>query len=1501
MGTNEEYLHILNITGIPLNEGIKDGKFKSIIINKQEMKIKLELSFPKIIEVENVGLLRKYLLDYFAKRYKKTEVVFTYDDYTIDQALLYKYYNYILSIFMVNKSRYGALEPLRKDFLNGDLYFYVANGDELDAIKPLLAEVNKVLHLYGLKSSCIVKISNFEISVDSIIKKVNEMSSERLKREIDSNNPEYKPAKNGKEIKKCPRMKNRLSGRVQPISLIPESEVQLIQYQQKHSECDFVILGQLIKKEIRSGQSRSDNRDYKLFQGVVYDGSDSIAISCFINLNNQNQVKFYEEDVNVGCKIRAYGFATYDRYKKDVILQIKEMQVEGQLKDEVGVDLSPVKRVELHAHTKMTTLDGVMDVEEYCKRASEYGCTALAVTDHMNIHAWPDFADAAKKYGLKPIFGVECEFVNDDEYKIALTDASYPLKDATYVVYDLETTGLSPNYDEIIEIGACKVKGGVIVDEFNKFVKAKTKLTDFTKDLTGISEEDLKDAESIDVVLPRFYKFIMGSILVAHNATFDNSFLYANLNKLKINYSSFPAIDTLQLFRVRYDKKVKKFGLDAMVKYFDIPLLQHHRAKDDAKATALCFIRMLSELLAQQITDYHDLNQIIDPEVAFKHAITHSATLLTLNETGKRNMYQLITDSHTTHFYNKKARIIKSVFLKHKDGLLIGSGLTDSEVFDIAHDKSYEELLKAIDFYDYIEIQPLELYEIINSEGDLAKTKRDIKKTILKIIKAAKERGKLVAATSNIYYLLKTDQKYRDIFISNPGLGGIFHRLLGSKVNPCFYYRPTDVMLKDFDFLDSASAYEIVITNTNKIADMVSLFPLFPEQGLFSPQDDFLSERNIPSVAKETERLTYLQAEAQYGKPLPKYIADRLKRELTSIISNKYAPIYYIAYMLVKYSTDSGYIVGSRGSVGSSLVAYMLGITEVNSLPPHYYCPDCHFFAVKLADAEKEAYPLDANQEALAADLRTVGTGFDLKERKCPVCGSLLKQNGIDIPFETFLGFAGDKIPDIDLNFSNDFQDKAHEFCRQVFGMEKAFRAGTISTIAEKTVFGFVKGYFERRQTEARKAEIDRLSEKLIGAKRTTGQHPGGIVVVPKEIEYYDITPLQYPADDTSSSWRTTHFDYHKFQNSLLKLDLLGQDDPTMIRHLMNYVETYPDEFPFFAVGDIPINDTDVLKLFSGLKSLNLTSDQTFNQTIGTAGIPEFGTLLSKEMLSEIRPDSVADLIKASGLSHGTDVWQGNAREFMLGKKANAPKVPFKELIGCRDDIMVYLISKSVPKKDAFEIMESVRHGRGVTAEQERLMRKQDVPNWYIESCKLIKYMFPKAHAAAYVIMALRIGWFKVHRPIFFYAGFFSIRSKAFDVQAMLAGEEAVKIRLNELKAKSETREITEKEKLLSITLLVALEMLARGMKFLPIDIFISDYHDFLVSPDRKSLLMPFGVISGLGKEIGKSIVDARCERMFTSKKDVKRRTKLTATQFETLNGLNAFKDLPESDQIKLF
>lgn len=1486
------------------------GQITSIDVVRETMTVMVDVSFPKVFEPKYEKALREEVINFFVnlQGYKDCKFKISFEDNKLTNEMLVKYYEYILSALSEKKHRYGCLNTFDKILEDEVVKVFCASEENKEIIAPLLKDVEKSFERLGLNVKCVISVSPFVASLEQKTEETKKKSDEEIfkyQNYFDSLKEGVANSDSSQtKIKRRPSAKSAINGKPVPISSLPRTEVEIYEYQQQYGSVEFVVQGRVENFEIVERMSKDKSKKFKIFSCTLVENNACVVAKTFVNNNNGlDHEKFYRENCNDGSYVKAYGWMNYDKFARDVVLNIKEIIAlvgDELIEQEKQVEKSKYDRIELHAHTKMSTLDGVMDVKDYVKRVSDYGYSACAVTDHYNIQVLPTFYKECKSHNIKPIFGVEAGMVDSKNFKVAFTDEDIDLANATYVVYDLETTGLSSNYDEIIEVAACKVKNGMVIDEFSEYVKPNREIDDFTTELTSITNDDVRNALSIDDVLPRFVEFFKGSILVAHNASFDNSHIKANMKRLGIYHGEeFPTIDTMQVARVFYGTKLKRFNLDAVCKLFDVENVHHHRAIYDARATAAVFIKMLYNMLDKGIKNYNEINNYIDYDNVYKLVRPSHLCILSKNKIGKKHLYELISDSHTTHLA-KDPVVLKELLEEKREGLLIGSACSNGEVFDTAYYDSYEELLDVMKFYDYIEIQPLDLYDVIIEKSNPTITRRNIKDTILKIIKASKELGKLVVVTSDIHHLNKEDKIYREIYVNAPLVGGGRHPLADMEEIPSFHFRSIDELMDNFSFLREEEAFEYIVANTQKINDLIESYELFPKD-LFAPQDDFLADRGIESIKDATIKMTYDNAMAQYGDPLPPVIKDRIEKELNSIITNKFAPIYYIAYMLVDYSKKAGYVVGSRGSVGSSLVAYFMGITEVNALAPHYYCPHCHFMAMKYSDDEIKKYGLTEEEKELQDVLREYGTGYDLPKRVCPICGEELSQNGVDIPFETFLGFKGNKTPDIDLNFSGDFQAKAHEFCRTVFGVDRAFRAGTIGTVAEKTAYGYAKGYAERKNLILRNCEIDRLAKKLQDVKRVTGQHPGGIVVIPKEIEFTDIIPVQYPADDVNSSWRTTHFDYHQFEDNLLKLDILGHDDPTMIRHLMNFVEEHPEDFPFSTVEDIPLTDTEVFKLFNGLESLGLTEADTFGQSIGTTGIPEFGTSLAKSMLSEIRPKRVDSLLKISGLSHGKMVWMGNARDFMLGIYPGFEKVPFEKLIGCRDDIMVYLMSKNLPAIDAFNIMETVRKHKGLTSDQIKEMKEHDVPDWYIESCKLIEYMFPKAHATAYVIMALRIGWFKVHRPIYYYAGFFSRRAEQFDVEAMAGGFSMIRVRLSELKEKIDKKSASEKEIEIYNTLLLALEMTARGYHFKQIDINRSEAINFKICEDKKTLLIPFKALESLGISTAIGIVEKRNQNQYTSKQDVMRRSGLNSTQFEKLNLLGAFKDLPESDQLGLF
>lgn len=1488
------------------------GRVKDSTIEVETLTLSLNIEFPSPLPIEEIALFNNELKKGLISRNycQAVNISYCYEKEEMPSELVREYYRYTLDKLKEKKVLYRSLDYFQTDYLDNEVKIWVGRGNDKEIVKPLFEMVEKSFIALGLT------FVKFTIEVNAFIMPASDVVSISRDEDVKQgavNISIASPAPIKKEEKKEKNYKmkksEKINGKPTPIKDIPISESAIVEWTQKHSGAYFVITGIVSNMAITTTKN-----GYRIYQATITDDSGSILVKTFINAErNGLDVKFYEEKANNGDKVRIYGYAEYDKFSRDVVIRLMDIISHG--KDEQNEnkkeDDAIVKRVELHAHSKMTFLDSVLDINDYVKRATEYGHRAIALTDKNTVQGLGELSHALEKSNILPIFGMEASFVDEEKMKLAFDceNADIDLKNSSFVVLDFETTGFSPNYHEIIEIGACKVQGGAIVSEFSSFVNPRREISKKTTDLTTITNDDVRNAPVIEDILPKFMEYCEGSILVAHNAEFDSNHLYHNLRRINLYKGKIPFIDTLGIARARYNKKLKKFGLEDLCKAFSVTLDQHHRAIDDAKATALIFVKMLNDLFNDNITNYQDINSCISLDERYKYVHPAHLCLLCKNRDGLVNLNRIVTDSNTTHFY-KGPRTVKSFLDSHKEGLLIGSGCFHGDVFDTALRGTYEELLDVISYYDYIEVQPPMAYTYVMQDQDISLD--DIKDIIKLIIKAGKEKGKIVVATSDIHELEKEHRLYRKMIYAKPLIGGGLHEYMGLEDLPETHYRNTKEMLEEFSFLDSELAYEIVVKNTNLIADMIEKYNLFPKE-LFAPSDDFMKDFGVPSAKDDVYRIVYENAKKKYGENLPKIVEERIEKELNSIIGHGYGSIYYIAYLLVKHSHDDGYVVGSRGSVGSSLVATLLNITEVNSLPPHYVCPHCHFSAFRYTDEQIKKYKIKDEELALQELLSEYNSGPDLPVHACPRCNTVMETDGYNIPFETFLGFEGDKVPDIDLNFSGEYQSKAHDFCREIFGVENTFRGGTIGTIAHKTAENYINDYYSKKNMYIRKCEVDTIVPYIEGIKRQTGQHPGGIVVVPKGIDINEVTPVQYPADDLTSSWKTTHIDYHKFEANLLKLDILGHDDPTMIRFLMNYVEKYPDKFPFTKIEDVPINDKDVMRLFSGVDVLNVTPDMV-KASIGSNGLPEFGTSLTKGMLEEIRPTSISELIKISGLSHGTDVWNGNARDYFLGAKGNYGKIPFDNLIGCRDDIMVHLIQKGVPAKMAFKTMESVRKGRGLTPDMENAMRKAQVEEWFIDCCKKIKYLFPKAHATAYVIMALRIAWFKVHRPIYYYSGFFSKRVDAFDVVALAGGYDAILTRINELSKSSNLKAMDEassgdssveetssvKNAKLLVGLQVALEMVSRGYSFRNVHVNKSHATDFVIE-DEKYLRIPFVAIDSFGANTAQMIVQNRGDNPFTSIKDASRRGHISNTLADKLYQLGAFEGLPKDDEVGLF
>lgn len=1187
-------------------------------------------------------------------------------------------------------------------------------------------------------------------------------------------------------------------------------------------------------RELRSGRS--------LLTFKITDYTSSIMVKMF-SRDKEDAANFHH--VKKGMWVKVRGSIQNDTFVRDLVMICNDI---NEVKPVERKDTAPEneKRVELHLHTPMSQMDAVTPVSTLIAQAKKWGHKAIAVTDHAVAQSFPEAFSAGKKHDIKIIYGVEANLI-DDGVPIAYNDAHRLLTEDTFVVFDVETTGLSAVYDTIIELAAVKIRGGEIVDRFESFANPHHRLSATTINLTGITDDMVQNAPDDVDVLRQFHDWIEDSVLVAHNASFDMGFLNVGFKKAGLEKANNPVIDTLELGRFLYPE-LKNHRLNTLAKKFDIELTQHHRAIYDAEATGYLLMKMLKDANEKGI-EYHDqLNDYSGKGNAYQRARPFHCTLLAQTETGLKNLFKLISFAHIDYFY-RVPRIPRSILQKYREGILVGSACDKGEVFEGMMQKSPEEVESAARFYDYLEVMPKPVYAPL-IEMELIRNEKDLEDIISKIVKLGDKLGIPVVATGNVHYLNENDKIYRKILISSQGGANPLNR----HELPDVHFRTTNEMLDAFRFLGEEKAKEIVVTNTNKIADMIEAI---------KPIKDDLYTPKIEGAEEEMRQMSYTMAHKIYGEPLPEIVEARLEKELKSIIGHGFAVIYLIAHKLVKKSLNDGYLVGSRGSVGSSLVATMTEITEVNPLPPHYVCPDC-----KHSEFFNDG---------------SVGSGFDLPDKDCPNCGAKYRKDGHDIPFETFLGFKGDKVPDIDLNFSGEYQPRAHDYTKVLFGEDNVYRAGTIGTVADKTAFGYVRAYQQENNLHIRNAEVERLASGCTGVKRTTGQNPGGIIVIPDYMDVFDFTPIQFPADDRTSEWRTTHFDFHSIHDNVLKLDILGHDDPTVIRMLQDLSGIDPKT--------IPTDDPEVMKIFSSTESLGVTEEQIMCKT-GTLGIPEFGTRFVRQMLEDTKPTTFSELVQISGLSHGTDVWLGNAQELIQNQICT-----LSEVIGCRDDIMVYLIYQGLEPSFAFKIMESVRKGKGLTEEMEEEMRKNEVPEWYIESCKKIKYMFPKAHAAAYVLMAVRIAYFKVHLPLLYYCAYFTVRAEDFDIETMTRGSEAIRAKIEEINAKG--LDASNKEKNLLTVLELALEMTQRGFSFQNYDLYKSAATEFII--DGNTLIPPFNSIPGLGTNAAINIVKAREEGEFLSKEDLQQRGKVSKTILEYLDKQGCLKALPEQNQLSLF
>ncbi len=1389
-----------------------------------ERKMIITLSSQNLINFKVIEDFKSYI----KTKYKLSEFLLKikYIDTNIELLGIDEYYNNL--VFYVNEIVHGVRHLFIDSFASfEDAVLTVHCKYGIDMLKQLKCdEVIKKLTMAQTGENIEVEFKD-ESNLDELEKAKKQILESLSKKEVVEKAPEKpvvevstvnedNPVILGRKIKEQPS----------PISELEESG-------------KFAVTsGEIIKidtRELKSGKV--------LISFYIADDQDAYSCKTFVTPEKFGEIK---GELKCGKYVVVKGRLQYDTYAKENSLMVNDIS-KGQ-KPKSRMDNATEKRVELHMHTSMSNLDAMTDVKTLVKTAASWGHKAVAVTDHGVVQA---FCDAYSASGggedIKVLYGVECYLVNDTVNIVSgITNST--TKDE-FVVFDLETTGLSPAKEKITEIGAVKIKDGKVIDSFNHFVNPEKEIPYNIQQLTGITNEMVEDAPTIKEILPKFYEFIGDSVIVAHNASFDTSFIKQAAKDLGMDYD-FCCVDTLSLARTLV-KELKNHKLDTLTKHFKIKLENHHRACDDALATGHIFIKLLDMLERKNIININEINTSLASDVDFRTLKTYHAILLVQNQAGMQNLYNIISKSHLDYFY-KKPRVPKSLISQYRKGLIVGSACEAGELYrailENPYNMDYTKLNEIVNFYDYLEIQPLGNNQFLLRDN-MVESVEDLKYINKQIIDLGKRNNKMTVATCDVHFLNPEDEIYRRILQAGQGYND-------ADTQPPLYLRTTEEMLKEFAYLGDDLAKEVVIENPNKIADMIENV---------KPVPDEKAPPEIPGSDELLRKLTYEKAQSIYGENLPEIVKERIDIELNSIINNGYSVLYIIAQKLVFKSNSDGYLVGSRGSVGSSLVAYMSGITEVNSLPPHYVCPNC--------------------KHSEFIDNGTVGCGWDMPDKNCPECNTKMDKDGHEIPFQTFLGFKGDKEPDIDLNFSGDYQPIAHKYIEELFGAGHVFRAGTIATVAEKTAYGYVMKYFEQHNMHISNAQAERLLKGVTGVRRTTGQHPGGIIVVPKNRDVHEFSPIQHPADDTGSDIITLHYDYHKIDKNLLKLDILGHDDPTVIRML--------EDLTGIKAHDIPFGDKKTMSIFLNTDALGVTADE-INSPVGTYAIPEFGTKFVRQMLVDTKPTTFSELVRISGLSHGTDVWLNNAQTLI-----QEGKTTLSQAICTRDDIMMYLIHHGMDKSHSFKIMESVRKGKGLKPEDEEEMRAHNVPEWYIGSCKKIKYMFPKAHAVAYVTMAYRIAYFKVYYPMEFYCTYFTVRADDFDAELMAQGKDYAMNITKMLINKEKEKQASDKEKSMITVLEVVNEMYARGLKFLPIDLYKSDAYRFI--PTENGIIPPLNAIAGLGTNAAKSIVEARDEQAFASIDDFKNRAKVTKTIVEIMRNQGIFKDLPESDQITFF
>ena len=1436
---------------------IKKSKIEKINLFKKTNKLEIDLKPLEYIETQELLEFEEYLKSRFL--IENIEIDTKYDDNiklpSIESnwkdIVKYMSVKYPLVRVLLHNSKIEIQENVITViiYVNGVEFLNARGFDKIlqDVLKSLYGKTYKVKYVEEIKEEEIQKIEQKskmteKYEIEKAISEAQASAYEEEKTEETSNTQEQNeniPLENivakehttEQEEEKTPLILGRNANIKDAIVKVTDISI---------DSGKIALEGEVINtdsRELKSGKY--------LVMFDLYDGTSTITCKAFVEAEKAKTVL---SRIQAAKGLRISGTAQFDPFAKEIgVIANVIVETPGKKKQE-RQDLAKEKRVELHMHTQMSQMDGMTSATDLIKRAMKWGWKSIAITDHGVVQAFPE---AHKLLGrdnpdMKIIYGVEAYLVPDKTPSVSFPKGQNI--DTEYCILDIETTGLSFRTEKITELGAVIYKNGEIIDEFECFVNPEKPIPEEVVKVTNITDDMVKDAETIETILPKFLDFIGDRIIVAHNADFDVGFIKYNAEKIGIKLEN-TYIDTLRLAKDLFPD-YKKYKLGIIAENLGIKVDVAHRALDDVITLTKVFKVMQNMLIEKGAKTVEDINILESGKADFKKLPTYHAIILAKNYVGLKNLYKLISFSHLDYFY-KKPRILKSIYKKYSEGLILGSACEAGELYRaIVAGKSEEEIEQIAKDYDYLEIQPIgnNMFMVRNGTVPNEEALQDINKTIVKL---GEKLGKLVVATCDVHFMDPQDEIYRRILMAGQGYDD-------ADEQAPLYLRTTNEMIEEFKYLGLDKAYEVVVTNTNKIADMC-------EQ--ISPISSEKCPPHIEGCEKQIEDIAMTRAKELYGDPLPQIVQERLDKELQSIIKNGFSVMYIIAQKLVWKSNEDGYIVGSRGSVGSSFVANMTGITEVNSLPAHYRCPNC-----KYSDFTDYGFK----------------NGFDLPDKECPKCGHKLDKDGMDIPFETFLGFNGDKEPDIDLNFSGEYQAKAHRYTEVIFGKGTTFKAGTIGTVADKTAFGYVKKYYEERGIPINNAEAIRIAKGCTGIKRTTGQHPGGIIVVPKGREIYEFCPIQHPADDPNSDIITTHFDYHSIDQNLLKLDILGHDDPTVIRMLQDLTGIDPTK--------IQLDDKETMSIFSSTEALGVTPEQIHSE-VGSLGVPEFGTKFVRGMLVDTKPKTFDELIRISGLSHGTDVWLGNAQSLI-----EEGTVTLDEAICCRDDIMIYLIKKGLEPNPAFKIMETVRKGKALKdpakwAEYVQMMKEHDVPDWYIKSCEKIKYMFPKAHAAAYVTNAFRIAWFKVHKPVAYYTAYFSIRAKAFDSDVMCHGKEKVKNKMREIELMGNAA--TAKDKDMYDDLEIVWEMYERGIKFLPIDLYKSDSKKFIMEED--SIRPPLNSIPGLGTVAADSIIEARKDGKFMSIDDLRIRSKAGKSVIEMLTNAGCLEGMSKSNQMSLF